>query len=63
MPRYRVAHLRRQGQDMIIVPLDPSFGAKAERDKQAFIAELQVYTRSAGLVGSSFRFGKEAAAA
>ena len=51
MPRYRVTHLRREGQDMIIVPLDKSFGAKTEHDKKAFIAELQAYAGSAGLAG------------
>jgi len=51
MPRYRVAHLRRQGQDMIIVPLDRTFGAKTEHDKKAFVDELQVYAGSAGLAG------------
>lgn len=51
MPRYRVTHLRREGQDMIIVPLDKSFGAKSEQDKKAFIAQLQAYAGSAGLAG------------
>ena len=51
MPRYRVTHLRREGQDMIVVPLDKSFGAKSEHDKKAFVAELQAYAASAGLAG------------
>lgn len=52
MPRIRVAHLREQGQDMIIVPLDASFGGKTNQDQQAIMADLQVHANSAGLLGT-----------
>ena len=52
MPSYRIAHLRKQGQDMIIVPLDSSFGHKITDDQQAIIADLQAHARGAGLPGT-----------
>lgn len=51
MTRLNVAHLRQQGQDMIIVPLESSFGNKSNSDQQAAIAELQMRARGAGLAG------------
>jgi hypothetical protein len=52
MPRFKVAHLREQGQDMIIAPLDSSFGDQTSTDQQAIIADLQIHARSAGLAGT-----------
>lgn len=52
MPRFKVAHVREQGVDLIIVPLESSFGNKLESDKDEIIAELQVRARSAGLAGT-----------
>jgi hypothetical protein len=52
MPHFKVAHLREQGQDMIIVPLDSSFGNKASGDQRQMISELQVHARAAGLAGT-----------
>jgi hypothetical protein len=52
MSKYRIAHLREQGQDMIIVPVDPSFGYKAQSEQFDFITALQCCARSAGLVGT-----------
>src|SRR5258708_36141986 len=52
MPRFKVAHLRQQGQDMVIVPLDSSFGRKIEQEKAEIIEELQVHSRAAGLAGT-----------
>jgi hypothetical protein len=51
MPRLQVAHLREQGQDMIIMPLDSSVGQKVRPDQNAIITELQVRARAAGLAG------------
>lgn len=51
MPRYKVAHLKEQGQDMIIVPLDSVFGRKAENDQIAITADLQRHATGAGLAG------------
>jgi hypothetical protein len=52
MPRFEIAHLREQGQDMIIVPIESSFGSKISSDQQAAIAELQIRARAAGLAGT-----------
>jgi len=52
MPRFRVAHVREQGVDLIIVPLATSFGQKAEREQKEIVAELQIRARSAGMAGT-----------
>ncbi|MGH7984306.1 MAG: hypothetical protein ACREFF_14365 [Candidatus Udaeobacter sp.] len=52
MATYRIAHLREQGQDMIIMPLESSFGYKSENEQHEFITALRVCARSAGLAGA-----------
>lgn len=52
MPTFRIAHLHEQGNDMIIVPLDPSFGNQAPIEQQRIVAELQMRARAAGLAGT-----------
>jgi hypothetical protein len=52
MPRFNVAHLREQGQDMIIVPLDSSFGRKSSSDQRAITTDIQMHARGAGLKGT-----------
>ena len=52
MPSYRIAHLREQGQDMVIVPLDSSFGSKTSDDQRAIISHLHLHSRGAGLKGT-----------
>jgi hypothetical protein len=52
MPRFKVAHLHEQGQGMIIVPLDSSFGHKVSQDQNDTTAELQVHAQAAGLAGT-----------
>jgi hypothetical protein len=52
MPHFKIAHLREQGQNMIIVPLESSFEHKSDEDQRATIEELQVRARSAGLAGT-----------
>lgn len=52
MPRFKIAHVREQGQDMIIVPLDHSFAHKTNADQQAVIDELQAHAIGAGLKGA-----------
>ena len=47
-----VAHIREQGQDMIIVPLDRSFDHKTESQQQAAIYEIQSAANNAGLRGT-----------
>jgi hypothetical protein len=51
VPSLKIAHIREQGQDIIIVPLDASFGYKSQDDQQDTIDELQFRTHSAGLAG------------
>ena len=41
MPSFDVAHLREQGQDMIIAPLERSFGQKSNSDQNLFMRQLQ----------------------
>jgi hypothetical protein len=47
MPTFQVAHLRRDGKDVIIVPVDRSFGARSPSE-QARIQEA--FQRSAAAV-------------
>lgn len=37
---------------MIIIPLDRSFGSKAQNEQRQIIAELQIRAASAGLLGT-----------
>ncbi len=50
MPSFDVAHVREQGVDLIIVPLERSFGHKSTEDQNQISAELQA--TSAGLAGT-----------
>ncbi len=52
MPQFKVAHIREQGIDLIIVPLNPSFHQKSEEEQSAIIDELQVRANAAGLAGT-----------
>lgn len=52
MPRFDVAHIREQGVDLVIIPLDRTFGQKSENDKDSIVSELQVRASSAGLAGT-----------
>ncbi|GGA40770.1 hypothetical protein [Dyella nitratireducens] len=52
MSSYKFAHLREQGQDMIVVPLDSSFGSQSSADQHAFIDAFQAQTRVAQLAGT-----------
>jgi hypothetical protein len=53
MPRYDAAHLNKQGQDMIIFPLDDSFDYKSEQDQYAILEELELRAHAAGLAGTA----------
>src|SRR5258706_8705703 len=57
MPRFEIAHLRERDSnghdvDLIIVPLDQSFGHKTTEDQDAVITELQIRANGAGLAGT-----------
>jgi hypothetical protein len=52
MPSIEVAHVREQGQDMIIVPMNDQFGRKPQSDQHAVINEIQRRASGAGLAGT-----------
>ena len=52
MARFKVAHIREQGVDLIIVPLDSAFGNKTSNDQSSIIADLQSNATGAGLAGT-----------
>jgi hypothetical protein len=49
---FKVAHIREQGVDLIIIPLDSQFRFKPDADQQQTIAVLQACATSAGLQGT-----------
>lgn len=52
MPSYDVAHLGEQGQDIVIVVVDRSFGSKANSEQSELCASLQGCASAAGLAGT-----------
>jgi len=52
MSRFPIAHIREQGQDMIIVPLDRSFGYKSQKEQSQITNALQLWASRAGLAGT-----------
>ncbi len=52
MPRLCVAHVREQGIDLIITPLDRSFGHRTVAEQHAALEELQARSHAAGLAGT-----------
>jgi hypothetical protein len=52
MPSLQVAHIREQGVNLIIAPLNHSFGQKLPADQDATIGEIQHRARQAGLAGT-----------
>jgi hypothetical protein len=52
MPRFQVAHVREQGIDLIIIPLDSGFGQKLSSEQNEITSGLQVRARGAGLAGT-----------
>ncbi|SIQ30645.1 hypothetical protein [Halanaerobium kushneri] len=52
MPRYKVAHIKEQGVDLIIIPLSDSFRFKSNKDKNQITNELQMRASNAGLAGT-----------
>ena len=49
---YEVAHLREQGQDMIIVPVKSSVASKTQQQQNEIKSSLQMYAENAGLAGT-----------
>lgn len=52
MPTLQIAHIKEQGVDLIIAPLDPDFGHKRQTEQQAAISEIQFRSNQAGLAGT-----------
>jgi len=52
MASFDVAHIREQGVDLIIVPLDRSFGHKSQSEQAEIAGDLQTCAMSAGLAGT-----------
>ena len=52
MSSYDVAHIRQSGVDLIIIPLDRSFGFKPTSEQHRVTNQLQLAARSAGLAGT-----------
>lgn len=52
MPKFKVAHIREQGVNLIIIPLEDSFKFKSQSDQNSAIAELQMRASNAGLAGT-----------
>ena len=51
MPHLKAAHINEQGQNMIIFPLDHTFGQKTDTDQSRSLMELERRAHSAGLAG------------
>ncbi len=49
--KLRIAHIREQGVDLIIVPLDKSFGGKTPTEQQGAVEALRMSATLAGLAG------------
>jgi len=49
---YKIAHLREQGQDMIIIPVTSSVGSKNQHQLNEIKNTLQTFASNAGLAGT-----------
>lgn len=52
MPTLQVAHVREQGIDLIIAPLDGDFGRKGQTAQDSIVREIQSRSSQAGLKGT-----------
>ena len=52
MPSFDVAYIRQQGVDLIIVPVNRTFGSKMQKEQYAAVDELQSHATAAGLAGT-----------
>ncbi|WP_095083712.1 hypothetical protein [Pseudomonas sp. Irchel s3h17] len=51
MAKYKIAHIKEQGQQMIIAPLDSAFNNRTQQAKNDFMEAFQIAATSAGLAG------------
>ena len=56
MPSLKAAHIRAQGLDTIIVPLDRAFGQKSDRDKSMALGALERRGLFAELAGRAVAY-------
>jgi len=52
MATFKVAHIKQQGQDMVIIPLSPAFGRKSQAAQSGVMDALRYAARVAGLSGT-----------
>lgn len=52
MATFKIAHIKEQGQEMIIVPVNPTFGRESRSEQQQTMDALSFAARSAGLAGT-----------
>jgi hypothetical protein len=52
MPSFDIAHIREQGVDLVVIPLDSNFGYRTRSEQGAIQQELQARATAAGLAGS-----------
>jgi len=52
MPSYKIAHVKEQGIDLIIIPLESRFGNQSSADQNQECAAFQMRANSAGLAGT-----------
>ena len=51
MPSFKIAHIKEQGNDLIIIPLESSFGSMSAKDQAAMVADLQAHAIEEKLSG------------
>jgi hypothetical protein len=52
MTKLNIAHIREQGQDMVIVQLDRSYGYKSQAEQNQIRNTIQYHAATAGLAGT-----------
>jgi hypothetical protein len=52
MPRFMVAHIRRQNVDLVLVPLEGDFERYPREEQAALVGELRTRAHAAGLLGT-----------
>lgn len=52
METFQIAHIREQGVDLVITPLDTEFGLRTQTEQRRIAALLQACAKNAGLEGT-----------
>ncbi|WP_172705021.1 hypothetical protein [Sphingomonas sp. LH128] len=56
MPKFKLAHIKEQGQNMLLFPLDASFSNNTPAQREALLQELEDRAHAAGLAGRAAVF-------